>query len=371
MKMFTRHVVKQLSAYCNGELSAEQAKWVREHVLACERCRKQHDEIKLGVHLAQQLPMVSAPDDLWSEIEALMNQRSRKPVFQPKAPGVTFAFNWYRIAVYAAVLVVSVALAIGVKWYFSYGPTPTGPSWEVASLAGTIRVGGQHINDKGRLAVGETLETDSTSKAKINVGAIGEVVLDPNSRIRLLQARVTEHRLALDLGRMQAKISAPPKLFFVDTPSAEVADLGCEYTLEVDDSGGSLLHVTLGYVALVRNQREVWIPRYGMCQTRPGVGPGTPYFDDASDEFVRALEKFDFENGGEVAFREVLKESRARDTFTLWHLLSRVEGDQRSRVFDKMVELVGLPRSVTRDGVMRLDQKTLDTWKDELDMVWF
>ncbi len=371
MKMFTRHVIKQLSAYCNGELPAEQAQRVSEHLLDCERCRKEHDEIKLGVHLAQQLPTVSAPDDLWSEIEALLNQRSRNPVFQPKAPRITFAFNWYRIAVYSAVLIVAVALAIGVRFYSSYRPTPSGPSWEVASLAGTIRVGGQRINDKARLAVGETLETDSTSRAKISVGAIGEVELDPNSRIRLLQARVTEHRLALDRGRMQAEISAPPKLFFVDTPSAEAIDLGCEYTLEVDDSGASLLHVTLGYVALVHDQREVWIPRYGMCQARPGVGPGTPYFDDASDEFVRALEAFDFENGGENAFKEVLKESRARDTFTLWHLLSRVEGDQRSRVFDRMVGLVGLPRGVTRDGVMRLDQKMLDTWKDELDTVWF
>src|SRR2546425_4154456 len=113
MKVFPRHVVKQLSAFCSGELSAEQSQCVREHLLACARCRKQHDEIKLGVQLAEQLPMVSAPAEMWSEIETLLEQRSRKPVFQPRAPKPFLTFNLYRVAVYAAVLVVAVALAIG------------------------------------------------------------------------------------------------------------------------------------------------------------------------------------------------------------------------------------------------------------------
>jgi anti-sigma factor RsiW len=45
MTMFTKHVIKQLSAYCNGELVSEQSQRVREHLLACERCRKEYEEI--------------------------------------------------------------------------------------------------------------------------------------------------------------------------------------------------------------------------------------------------------------------------------------------------------------------------------------
>jgi hypothetical protein len=170
---------------------------------------------------------------------------------------------------------------------------------------------------------------------------------------------------------MHAKISAPPRLFFVDTPSAEAIDLGCEYTLEVDDLGRSFLHVTSGWVELVGHGREAYVPIGAMCQTRPGTGPGTPYFADATSDFTEALEKFDFESVGEEAFNTVLSDSRPRDTFTLWHLLSRVEGEQRSRVLERMIKLVGLPKGVTRKGVMRLNQEMLDTWKDELDTVWF
>ena len=36
---------------------------------------------------------------------------------------------------------------------------------------------------------------------------------------------------------MSARIWAPPRLFYVNTPSAVAEDLGCAYTLEVDDLG--------------------------------------------------------------------------------------------------------------------------------------
>ena len=363
--MFNKHVIRQLSAYCNDELQAEEARRVGEHLLACKRCRKEHDEVKLGVHLAQQLPLVSAPGELWDEIEAALNERLRKPMFQPRAVRPSLSLSWFRVAAFAAVILV--AVTIGVVWSSYYGPRA---SWDVERLIGTVRIDG-HIRDVGGLAVGETLETDSSSRAKISVGKIGEVELEPNSRIKLVQARVTEHRLALERGKMSARISAPPRLFFVDTAAAEAVDLGCAYTLQVDDAGRGLLHVTLGEVALVRDGREVYVPRYGMCQTRKGIGPGTPYFEDAPYAVIQALERFDFENGGEDAFAEVLKDSRRRDTFTLWHLLSRVEGDQRSRVMERMIELVGLPGGVTREGTMQLDPKTLGAWKDEMDTVWF
>jgi hypothetical protein len=368
MKMFKKHVIKQLSAYCNDELPSDEARRVGEHLLVCKRCRKEHDEVKLGVQLAQQLPLLAAPGELWDEIETALNSRSRKPVFQPRALRPSLALSWVRVASFAAMILV--AVTIGVIWSSRETHVAPRPSWDVEKLAGTVRVDG-HIRNVGGLAVGETLETDSTSRVKISSSEIGEVEVEPNTRIKLVQARLDEHRLGLERGKMSAKISAPPRLFFVDTAAAEAIDLGCEYTLEVDDAGRGLLHVTLGWVALVRDGREVYVPRYGICQTREEIGPGTPYFEDAPDELVSALERLDFENGGEAAFAEVLKESRPRDTFTLWHLLSRVEGDQRSRVLERMIELVGLPKGVTREGTLQLDQKTLDTWKDEMDTVWF
>jgi len=362
MKMFNKHVHRKLSAYCHGELPAEESSRVAEHLLACERCRSEYDDIKLGVQLAKQLPIVDAPAELWSEIDALLDAKSRTAVVQRKP-----ARSWFGLPTFAFAATCALVLIVGVVtavWVLNYGPKAT---WQVTRSI----VGSDQIVSISQLAVGGSLETDGKSRALLNIGQIGTVELEPNSRVRLIETHLTEHRLALDRGKIRAKISAPPRLFFVDTPSAQAIDLGCAYTLEVDNEGRGLLHVTVGWVALVRDGRESFVPIGAMCEMRPGIGPGTPYFEDASDELQTALAKFDFENGGEDALKVVLAESRDRDTFTLWQLLSRVDESQRQEVLDRMIELVGLPNGVTREATMRLDPKTLELWKDELDTVWF
>jgi hypothetical protein len=88
---------------------------------------------------------------------------------------------------------------------------------------------------------------------------------------------------------MQAFIWAPPRQFYVDTPSAVAVDLGCAYTLEVGDDGQGLLSVVGGWVAFEWQGRETFVPAMAMCVTRPRLGPGTPYFSDASEDFQNAL----------------------------------------------------------------------------------
>src|ERR1051325_352812 len=62
--MFSRHVTKDISAYCHGELSNEESKQFAEHIISCIKCRTKFEEIKLGIKLAEQLPQLSAPDHL-------------------------------------------------------------------------------------------------------------------------------------------------------------------------------------------------------------------------------------------------------------------------------------------------------------------
>lgn len=362
--MFGRHVSKQLSAYCHSELDEQESRRVAEHLIACARCRALHEEIKLAVRLAEHLPKATAPDSLWREIETLLDE-SRQKAVRPRRASF-FSSPWLRVAVVSASIFLLIAVA-AIAYYVYMSKT----SWKVEHLVYDPSSGEVKVIKTDRLTVGGLIETDNASQVKIQVGAIGEVVVDPHSRVRLIEASLTEHRIALDRGRLKAHITAPPRLFLVDTPSAQAIDLGCEYTLEVDDAGSSLLHVTMGSVALEWKGREVVVPRYAKCETRPGQGAGTPYFETATDRLRDALARFDFENGGDEALAIVLNEADARDSFTLWNLLPRVNDAQRSRVFDQMVKLVGLPKGVTREGVMRLDEKMLQLWAEELDTVWF
>ncbi len=297
--------------------------------------------------------MVSAPDSIWASIvtslDANLAPTSRR-------------LQWWQWAAAFSLLV-----GVAVFWFSTRRQAP---GWEVVRLDGSPSVGSKRVADTSRIAVGEWLQTDASSRARIGVGEIGSVEVEPNSRVRLIAAKPNENRIALAHGEISAVVSAPPRLFFVDTPSSTAVDLGCAYRMKTDESGSGLLHVSLGWVALEWKGRESLVPAGASCRTRPGKGPGTPYFDDASPAFQEALSDFDFTNGGSAALNLVRSQSRVRDTLTLLHLLSRTDPQERLRVFDRMVALASLPDGISRDKVLQLDKDTLSRWKQELSSGW-
>jgi hypothetical protein len=369
--MFSKHVTKDISAYCHGELSSEESKRFAEHIISCVRCRTKFEEIKLGIKLAEQLPQLTAPDSMWHEIESALGRETAKPA---QVVSMRPATSWrVRVAVAAGVIL---ALSIGVWLYKNQSGSGSGSgksAWLVTALGGTPKIGSENISYRGSLSVGQWLETDENSRAQIAVGTIGNVDIDENTRVRLLETEPTEHRLELARGKMSARIWAPPKLFFVDTPSAVAADLGCEYTLSVDDKGDGRLSVKSGWVALQTEDRESVVPEGASCETQIGTGPGTPYFDDSAPEFQKALNRVDFDKdqaNRSAALESMLNYSRARDTLTLWHLLPRVNENDRVRVYEKMESFAPPPAGVTREGVLKLDQVMLGQWRDALQGAW-
>ncbi len=247
------------------------------------------------------------------------------------------------------------------------------PAWDVARLEGAPRIGSKAIVANagvGKLDVGQTLETDSSSRAAITLDETGRVEVDAGSRLRLIANGPGRKRLSLDRGTIHATIWAPPGEFVVDTPSAIAVDLGCVYTLHVDDSGAGLLRTTLGWVGFKLNGHESFIPAGAVCATRPKIGPGTPYFEDATPAFREALSRFDFASNTPAERHAlldiILADAAAEDALTLWHLLSRVSDADRPEVFDRLATLAPPPADVTRDGILHLDRAMLDSWWNSL-----
>lgn len=370
--MFWNHVSKKLSAYLHDELLREEAHYVSEHLLDCQRCRAEYEEIKFGAQMVARLAREQAPESLWNELESAIE--GKNTIHRKGAKSAEAARKKSLLGVPAfgfAAVAATLLIGFAVFWLYRQQARPEigdGPSWEVTRLEGKPAIGKQKIDEKGRLAVGQWLVTDNTSRAQISVGQIGEVKIEPNSRVRLVEARGDEHRLALTRGKMEAFIWAPPRQFFVDTPSAVAVDMGCSYTLEVSEDGTGLLRVTMGWVAFEWKGVESFVPAGAMCVTRPGFGPGTPYFSDSSAEFQTALARFDTAGADVTALSTVLAGARERDALTLWHLLARTGGEQRGKVFDRLAELLPPPAHVTREGVVSGDRAMLDAWWDKLGL---
>ncbi|MEO7659993.1 MAG: FecR domain-containing protein [Pyrinomonadaceae bacterium] len=416
--MRKKHYKSKLSAFVNHELSKTGQQEIAEHLLQCTDCRLEYDRIKLGASLADCLVQTDAPDGVWNDIAfELDGHQSPKIAMIPQG---SFFGNRNLAGLTIAILLVTCFAAAAYFTFFapekrpeltvnnrsvqneqkplseaavlpenipansetanSNSPEQTAngnsivnsvplPSFQFETISGSPTVG--FASRPNELAVGDYLETNSTSQARIRIADIGNVEIRPNSRIKLVGTTPREHRLSLERGVLHAQISAPPRLFIVDTPSAVAVDLGCEYTLEVDKAGNSRLEVTSGFVALERDGRESIVPAGAVCLTRKGKGLGTPFSALTTDAFRSALNQFDFSGGGSRAVQSMLASSSSADTVSLWHLLSRVEKTDRAAVYDALSEYVKPPSEVTRDGILRLDRKMLSAWREEVESVWY
>jgi hypothetical protein len=296
------------------------------------------------------------------------------PARSAKPRGLLLQMPWLpRLAAAAVIL-----FALGMGLFFSLRPTTVpgaASGWDVSDLEGTPQIGSRTISGNQsatKLYVGQTLTTDSSSRASLSENDLGEIKIDPNSRVRLLQTDPNHKRIQLDVGTIHAAIWAPPGQFVVDTPSAIAVDLGCAYTLQVAADGSGTMRTTLGWVGFHLNGRDSFIPAGAMCFTRPKIGPGTPYFEDAPQALRDALLLFDTTEESTDAHSKqlaiVLSQARPRDGLTLWHLLARATGPERAQVYDRFAALVPPPPGVTRDGILALDPQMLDLYWNALHL---
>jgi hypothetical protein len=324
-----------------------------------------------------------APDPEIQRLESLLadfRQADRALVLPAEIPVAPSKFRAMLVHIFALPRLAAAAailFALGVTLFFmSSKPVPeTGPTWDVANLQGTPQIGANAIaanQAPAKLHLGQTIITNNDSRASLSQSDLGEIRIDPNSRVRLLQTDANRKCIRLDVGTIHAAIWAPPGTFVVDTPSAVAIDLGCSYTLHVAPDGSGTLRTTYGWVGFHLNGRDSFIPAGAMCSTRPELGPGIPYFEDATSAFREGIEQFDSspENSParNAALSAILSGARKQDALSLWHLLARATAAEREQVYARFAALVPPPAGVTRTGILNLDQSMLDLWWNSLGL---
>jgi hypothetical protein len=320
--------------------------------------------------LLRKIPLERAPGGLWDDIRIQLQQ----PEHKRKLPVLRRPIRSPVLAAAAALVALIGGTYVGVL------RTYDAPSrWQVLPLTGAPNIAGASVVQPSTIAAGEWLVTDSLSRAQLAVGRIGTAEIGPNSRVRLEPARWTAHRLTLERGSLAAVITAPPRLFFVQTPSALATDLGCAYTLEVDSVGTSRIHVTAGWVELEQGDRVSLVPAGLIAEVEVGGGPGTPYPEGFLLDARDALHRLDIGVGNvadlEVVFRALHPSSafialRKQSAITLWHLLQRLDGDLRRRVYERLATLSAPPEGVTMKGILALERPMLERWRRDLNPMW-
>src|SRR5689334_7974394 len=146
------HVTNNLTAYHHGELSESQRRRVEVHTAKCSRCRAELEQVGFAVKMAGTVFPPSV--------------RTYRPT-QLQSRSATFRF-----AAVAATVILTLSLYV---WRQSRLPF-----WEV-NIA----------NKVSSLRVGEWFETKA-SDATVRITNVGEIRVEPNSRLRFLESRPQE-----------------------------------------------------------------------------------------------------------------------------------------------------------------------------------
>lgn len=240
--------------------------------------------------------------------------------------------------------------------------------WSVHAQ-GSVTVANVPVTSSTRLLPGDALVTGNGSSARVKVGSIGDVQLGAGSVMRLESADATGHRFALERGEMHARIWAKPRFFQVATARVRAIDLGCIYTLRVDERGAGSLEVYYGAVELVDSQGTTFVPA-GNAAGTDTTGQSLPWPLTSTPAFRAAATVLSSGASDSMALTALLGGADQRATITLWHLLPRVEASFRESIVGRIAALVEPPVGVSIADVVNLEARAMAAWEAALRPRW-
>jgi ferric-dicitrate binding protein FerR (iron transport regulator) len=247
-------------------------------------------------------------------------------------------------------------------------------SYRVETLAGAPRVESRSHDEL--LRPGDALVTDARSRARVEIAELGDVVLEPGTRLRVERpqqgAAGAEHLLFLERGTVAASIFAAPRVFQVGTPAGIAVDLGCIYTASVEEGGATRLAVVSGQVSFEADGRRAIVPSGAWCRALPGAGPGPAFREDAPEALVEAVARLlaaALPSPAEI--ERVLDAARpGEDALTLWHLLEHPSEPVRVAVYGALAAVEPPPEGADRAALTAGDRAALDRWRHAMSWSW-
>lgn len=228
-----------------------------------------------------------------------------------------------------------------------------------ASCAAAPGTGGTPVA-QGVLPVGGVLDT-GPDRVEMEIADIGFAQLAPQTRVRLTRTDQNRHELHLERGQMHAKVNAPPRLFAVTTPSTSVVDLGCEYTIDIDERGAGSITVQDGMVELASTADAIVVAPAGTeAHLLAGQKPSLPVATSAKAELRAAVAAY--EQSG--AIDDVLSRATETDAITVVNL-AVLRADLRPRILARLAELVAPPEGVTVESAAATPAH-LARWRDDV-----
>ncbi|MBA4407215.1 hypothetical protein C0389_08080 [bacterium] len=268
--------------------------------------------------------------------------------------------NWNKILF---ILLPLLLIAVG---YFIYDYQKNNSPWKVITHEGKVEINGLQ-DHSGKISQGQSLLTENSSRATIRVPKVGNVEVGKNSLIVLLKAKDGDNRILFRRGSINVTNTFNMPDFSIELKNYIIADRGGELNISIDDHDNARILVKYGFTEIEKNGDIIYLDDGYVCEIRSGSRIGTPFRQDAPEEFRNEMVKYDYQNGGENSIDKIMELASEKDMLTLLALIPKSPQVKRQLLFQTIANKFPPPAGVTRMGIIKGDSQMLYLWWREIE----
>jgi len=368
--------------FYSNELNSETKDLVQKHLNDCKECASEYSAfLKLKEQASSLKKEVMPPKQIFEKIEKEISQKNKmqndikitplsnniltinfaddkKGTAESKKSGF-MTKNWYWFASAAVVLLVASIVFLNYKAR-NFISVEEMSNWKLVNLRGEAFINGVKSNT---VNVGDWIQTDSTSSVVLKIANVGDISIEPNSKVRFVQSDGEVSRIEVLYGTVNTTTSQADK-FVLHSNNMKVQDKGGSYSFKVDEKGNGVIFVNNGIANVESGNKSAVVTDGKFCLYKPEYGVGTPFRKDASKEFQNALFSYDFNNGGVPAVYYAVANAAPEDYTSLMNLIPRVDDKTKYLVLNKLGKLV--PQVLPTINLDSLDEYDDDNLENSL-----
>lgn len=302
--------------------------------------------------------------DLSKEVEE--EKLDEEPVIEEKVKKEKFSLPDVSVSVNTSVVkrvllgLIALVVIAAVIYFLFLGTS----SWEITAVKGKATVNGDAVSQGDNFDQGTALITADNSTVTINIKDIGNLEVDANTKISRLSGN---NQLRLEKGKITKSASNSKESVSVLTQLAEYREYSpnSSYILTIDEDYTSTLNVKSGQMTVDVNGFESYVPKGYYCVvSRDHLA--VPYNPNSNPELIQKL--INFTGSTDPQLSVIVTLASTDDALSLWHVLQMASTENRGIVYNRLFELVPHGQNITKEGVMKLDEKMLQSWLDEIQV---
>ncbi len=394
-----------LHDYVDELLDAKMQKEVENHLRTCEACFFEYQKLKKFFEDLQNLPYtINPPDDIITLISSELMKRSaaaleeepvipsvkirkikkeqlkqekklrnirgpRRKSLVTKSLGATQLSK--KIASpgrldFRKTILTLLPLAIIALGYYIYDFTKINSPWKVRLVQGTIYINGR-IDETGKWEEGTSIYTESNSRAVVSIPNTGRLEAGANTFLLLVKAKDGNNIVKMERGKIKIENTEQMPDFSIEINRKTIRDRGGVFSLEVDDAKDAKINVELGYIEINRLGKNFYVDEGYECNMPNDNDVGTPYHSTAPDSLKKLIYAVDYLNGGDYAIGKIIEISTESDLLTLLALIPKASESYRTVLYNKIAKVYPPPKSVTMEGIVKLNEYMLEDWWFEIE----